>query len=230
MSTITRLERSKPDPVAGGFYTLQEAARLLRMPHPTRIRDWMQGGSKTKAGPVIVRQYQPLGNVQEVGFWDLVEVRFIEHFRAQGVSLQALRKAAQTAREHWKQEHPFATSKARYLTDRKSIFEETARDLKDKILLNLVTKQYEMYVVIEDLLDRGLVFDPSTGVASRWQPRPKETPKIIIDPRLAFGQPVVSPTNVPTQRVYDLWKAEGGSYSAVIDWFEIDDASAREAV
>jgi uncharacterized protein (DUF433 family) len=230
MSAIRKITRSRVDPVAGGFYTVQEAARLLHISQPARIKDWLQGRKSTQTGPVIQRQYQPIGDAQELGFWDLIEVRFVEHFRRQGVSLQALRKAAQTARELWHQQHPFATSKSKYLTNRKTIFQETATELKDKRLLDLVTRQYEMYVVIEDFLDQGLAFDPSSGVANRWQPSPKELPRIVVDPRIAYGQPVVSPANIPTARIYDSWQAEGGSFSAVASWFEVDESQVREAV
>lgn len=230
MTALRKIDRSGPDPVAGGFYTVQEAARLLNIAHPARVKEWLQGRKSVQAGPVLQRQYQPIGSIQELGFWDLLEVRFVDHFRAQGVSLQSLRKAAQTARELWKQQHPFATSKAKYLTDRKTIFQETAEETNDKVLLDLVTRQYAMYVFLEEFLDRSLAFDPATGLAREWRPRLKEFPSILVSPRVAYGQPVVTPGNVPTNRIYDLWKAEGGSYPAVVDWFEVDERLAREAV
>ena len=39
-----------------------------------------------------------------------MEVRFIEHFRRQQISLQSLRKAAENARKELNLDHPFATS------------------------------------------------------------------------------------------------------------------------
>jgi uncharacterized protein (DUF433 family) len=230
MSTIRKIRRSSVDPVAGGFYTVQEASRLLRISNPTRVKDWLQGRKNSRLGPVLLRQYQPVGLLQELGFWDLIEVRFVDHFRSHGVSLQALRKAAETAREIWKQQHPFATSKAKYLTDRKTIFQETAEQTNDKVLLDLVTRQYSMYVFFEDFLNRGLDFDPATGLAREWRPSLKEFPHIVISPQISYGQPVVTPSNVPTSKIFETWKAEDGSYAAVMDWYEIDEAAAREAI
>ena len=230
MTNVHKMDRAEIDAVAGGFYTVQEAARLLNIGNPARVKDWLQGRKNVKSGPVLLRQYQPVGTVQELGFWDLIEVRFVDHFRAHGVSLQALRKAAQTAREVLKQQHPFATSKAMFLTDRKTIFQETAEETKDKVLLDLVARQHAMYVFFEELLDRSLAFDPATGLAREWRPRLKEFPNIIVSPRLAYGQPIAAPANVPTARIYDTWKAEGGSYAAVVDWYGIDERLAREAV
>jgi uncharacterized protein (DUF433 family) len=58
----------------------------------------------------------------------------------------------------------------------------------------------------------------------------KECPRILVDPLISYGQPVVEHAHVPTSKIYGTWKAEGGSYPAVVDWYEIDDALAREAV
>ncbi len=211
---------------------MSEAARLLNISHPQRITAWLQGHKRSSAGPIILRQYKPLDKVQELGFWDLLEVRFVDHFRAQGVSLQALRKAAATAREVLKQEHPFATSNVKFMTDRKTVFHKTAQELKDEILLNLVTRQYEMYVVLEQVLARGVSFDAATGLAREWKPRPNDFPDVALNPLFAYGRPVVLPKTgaVPTTAIYKLWKAEDGSYAAVIDWFEIDEKLARQAV
>jgi len=226
--TVQRLQKERSDPVAGGFYSVGEAARLLGIQNAGKVTSWLQGRRGAKAGPVIIRQYSPYDNVQEVGFWDLIEVRFVEHFRRQGISLQSLRKAAQTAREEWKVQHPFALSKAKYMTDRKHIFQVTAEAEKDDILLNLVTKQFAMYVVIEEVLDRGLTFDPATGLAREWKPSIKEFPHVLLSPTVAYGQPSVS--GIPTNAIYSSWRAEEGQFEAVADWFGIEPKLAREAV
>ncbi len=218
------------DPVAGGFYTVREAARLLNIAQPSKITGWLQGHKGRGGGPIIERQYQPIEKVQELGFLDLIEVRFVEHFRKQGVSLQALRKAAATAREQWQQQHPFATSNTKYLTDRVEVFAKTAEVLRDNVLLNLVTKQYEMYVVLEEVLAKGVEFDPASGLALEWKPKPAEFPNVALSPLAAYGQPVILPFAVPTLAIYNTWKAENGSYAATSDWYEIDERLAKEAV
>jgi uncharacterized protein (DUF433 family) len=229
MGAVRQLQRATRDPAAGGFYTVGEAARLLQIPSHQRITAWLQGHKKSAFGPVIKRQYSPINKVQELGFWDLLEVRFVEHFRTQGVSLQALRKAAQTAREILNQEHPFATSDAKFMTDRKNVFHSTAKEVGDRVLLNLVTRQYEMYATIEELLSRGISFDAS-GLAREWRPRLKEYPDVALNPLVAYGQPSIVPGNVPTEAIYKMWKAEDGRYKVVADWFEIEEQLARQAV
>lgn len=227
--SVVRLKRTESDPVAGGFYTVQEAARLLNIKSPQKITGWLKGW-RNEGPPVIERQYEPVGRVQELGFWDLMEARFVNHFREQGVSLQSLRKAAETARIELNQQHPFATSNIKFLTDRKAVFLKTAKDLKDNVLLNLVTRQFAMYEVLEEVLAKGVEFDPSSGLAFRWTPKPKEFPAIVVDPLVAYGQPALEREGVPTDTLYTAWKAEGGNVRAVADWYEVDEALVRQAI
>ena len=230
MSAQPKINRNRMDPSAGGFYTVQEAARLLNIAQPSRVTAWLEGHKRSSLGPVVRRQYSPIDAIQELGFLDLLEVRFIDHFRTQGVSLQALRKAAETARVAWKQRHPFALSNTQYLTDRKAVFQATATALNDTVLLNLVTRQYAMYVVYEDHLARGVAFDPSSGLAREWHPRPKEFPNLALNPLIAGGQPAVMPAGVPTAAIFRTWKSEDGSYNAVSDWYNVDEDLVREAI
>lgn len=111
----------------GGFYTVSEAVRLLGSDNAQSIVRWFQ---PTASGgePVILRQYQKLGREHELSFLDLLEVRFVEHFRKQKISLQALRTAAKNARKELGVSHPFATSNVKFQTDRKQVFLETAKE------------------------------------------------------------------------------------------------------
>jgi hypothetical protein len=139
MSVVSLTRTKKPtDPLAGGFYTIREAARLLNMPNTGVIGAWLKG--RGRSAPVIRRQYEPIAGKQELGFLDLIEIRFIEYFRKQGYSLQSLRKAAETARAELQNEHPFALYGAKFVARRKNIFLAVATDEKDTKLLNLVTK------------------------------------------------------------------------------------------
>lgn len=211
----------------GGYYTTAEAARLLRMDNSTKVRNWAFGSNKFK--PVIERQYSDSDT--EIGFLDLIEIRFLNAFRNQGVSLQSLRKAAKNAREILNMRHPFASS-MKFIAKRKEIFLVTAESEKDKQLLELTTGkgQFAFYDILEKHISDGVEFDPGTEIAKRWKPEPKKFPNVIVNPHKAYGHPTISPGGIPTRSIYDLFRSEENDLGAVADWFELEISAAEEAV
>jgi uncharacterized protein (DUF433 family) len=223
---MTQPQTSAPD-LNGGFYTVAEAARLLGLDNSQRIVRWLtppRGGGE----PVIARTYERVSKQHELSFLDLLEVRFVEHFRQQKISLQSLRVAAQNARRELGVSHPFATFNVKFQTDRKHVFLRTAQQTGDTVFLNLMTNQLAMYEVMEDMLARDLEFDVS-GLARLWRPAPK-TPDVIVSPVYAFGQPVISDRKVPTATLFRSWKAEDGNFDAVAEWFQVETGDVRQAV
>ena len=224
---MIRANTIRPD-VGGGFYTAAEAARLLGMHSTQRILRWL---SPTSSGEpaVITRTYAKLGREHELSFFDLLEVRFVEHFRSRHISLQSLRLAAKNARRELGVTHPFATSSVKFQSDRKQIFLETAEEAEDRVFLNLMTNQLAIYEFIEDSLARDLEFDVS-GFAKAWKPAPGRAPDVIVSPVYAFGQPTVSARHLPTVTLFSSWEAEGGDYAAVANWHSVTTDDVRQAV
>ena len=216
------------DPLLGGFYTVSQAARLLGVENRQRIYRWLRSTDAT-GEPVIIRDYSPIDGAQELSFWDLIEVRFVEHFRAQKLSLQYLRKVAIAARKEFKTKHPFALSKAEFLTDRRKIFEQTAEGESRKVR-ELLSGQYEMYEAIEEVLAKGISFSPKTYLAEEWRPRENDCPNVLINPRYAYGQPVIGSQHVPTAAIFRQWRAENGDRDKVAEWWQIDRPNVDEAI
>ena len=216
------------DPLLGGFYTVSEAARLLQIDNRQRIYRWLRPAEDGK-GAVIVRDYEPFNKFQELSFWDLIEVRFVEHFRAQRLSLQYLRKVALRARKEFSSQHPFALSNAKFLTDRKRIFEQTAEEEGLRVR-ELLSGQYEMYEVIEKVLAKGIAFNPTTYLAEEWRPLQNFCPNVIMNPRYAYGHPVIGDNHVPTAAIYRQWRAERGDHARVVDWWGVGPSDVDEAV
>lgn len=212
-------------PLSGGFYTPAEVTRILRLTTPSLVTNWLSGGAKSK--PTLVRQYQ---NVPDVGFWDLMEVRFVSYFRGKGVSLQHIRKAAAKSRERFETDHPFALSNVKFKTDRKTIFAEIGVEEKSKELEDLTNGQLSFYEIVEDFLAKGVEFDLSSGLAKSWSPEPKKYPEIVLNPKLAHGQPSIGNVGIPTKALFLNWRAEGFDFASVADWFETDEEFVRQAV
>ncbi|MGM0583381.1 MAG: hypothetical protein ACQEUZ_01855 [Pseudomonadota bacterium] len=212
------------DPLLSGFFSIADAAHLLNTPQQ-RLRGWLNGYARSVAGPVIERDF--VGS-RAVSFLDLMELRFIAFFRPH-VSMQTIRRAAETARKEWAVQHPLALSSEHYVTDRKRIFAKSAEASGDESAWDMATGQHEMWATIEQTIEKGVVFDPDSHLARAWSPRPGEFPKVIINPRIAFGKPVVAGSAVPTKVLYAQWKSEGHK-SRVAKWFEVPESVVDIAV
>jgi uncharacterized protein (DUF433 family) len=227
MSVMPSVTNPAPD-VNGGFYTVGEAARLLGMENSQRISRWLEPTRKGN-DPVIQQDYVRHGRYQELSFLDLIEIRFVEHFRQRKISLQSLRIAAKNARRELGVSHPFAMSNVKFQTDRKTVFLQTAKEEDDKFLLNLMTNQIEIYDMIESILVRDLEFDVD-GMARQWRPSPALTPNVLVSPVFGFGRPVISQRHLPTRTIFESWLANGRKISVVGDWLRIDESDVDEAI
>src|SRR4051812_15206886 len=77
---------------------------------------------------------------------------------------------------------------------------------------------------------KGIDFNPATGLAERWHPRPAEFPHVVLDPRISFGQPCIEQFRMPTATLFHAWKTEDGDYDVVSDWYEVDRPFVEEVV
>jgi uncharacterized protein (DUF433 family) len=159
----------------------------------------------------------------EIGFRDLIELRFVKAFVEAGVGLKAIRNCLVHARDVVADPRPFATS--RFLTDGRTIFLESVRESGEPELLDLKSQQFVFARVI-DRTFRDL--DIESDAVVRWRPyRGKDT--IVVDPERAFGQPIAAESGVPTVVLSDALEAEG-SFDRVGRLFEVPVAVVRDAV
>jgi uncharacterized protein (DUF433 family) len=212
-------------PLAAGFYTVPEAARLIRVGNAQRIYGWLKGYPRREIGPLLERDFAPLDDQQELSFLDLMEVRFVEHFRAHGVKVRSLRRAASALKDEFETNHPFALSKVLLAADKADVFVvETLRKAAeaegDPRLRSLTTNNYVMYEAIRQSLVPGIDFDPKSHLARQWTPLPERFPDVVINPLRAYGRPVI-PRGIPTETLRDAWENEGERADPVAEAFGI---------
>ena len=215
------------DPLLAGFYSVPDAARLLGVGNAAKLRGWINGWPKSKSGPIVDRDFK---SAPTVSFLDLMELRFIEYFRAQGVSMPTLRRAAEVARKEWNVNHPFALSNAHYLTDRVKVIAQAANEVGDRHTWELASGQYLIWEMIEATIAKGVMFDPASHLAATWHPRPGDFPDVVLDPSRAFGRPIVESAGIPTEALFRQWKAEEGDVARVARWFGVADEQVQAAV
>ncbi len=209
-----------------GLYTVPEAARLLR-DSPQRIRGWIAGYPRTKAEPILKNDIGWLDDDLAFSFANLMELRFIQYFAGQKVSVRAIRGMAREAEKILRHPHPFAT-KTIFQTDGRKIFAQIAEETGDRKLYDLRDKNWAMLTIMERSLHVGVEYNPS-GDAAIWQPR-AEYPNVIVHPAIAFGQPVIRGEGIPTRTLYEAFQAEKNSVANVAKWFGVKPSVVNDAV
>jgi uncharacterized protein (DUF433 family) len=211
-----------------GFYTVPEAARLLKI-RPLSIRRWLggysytQGDNTVKMPPLWEPQLPAYEHHIELGFRDLIELRVIKSFLDNGLTLITVRNCLEYARECAKDDRPFSTR--RFQTDGRTIFLESLRRTGEDELLDLKNRQY----VIKKIIDRTFKdLDLSDDIVTRWRPFEGKQ-SIVIDPGRAFGQPIANTYGVPTIVLAEAVKAEG-SVERVTKLYDVSAAAVRDAV
>ncbi len=224
------MQQSHIMPLTGlGLYTLAEAARLSGVPSAD-LRRWLYGyqvgkGDARRLMPPLWRPEPSDAGLDGLSFHDLLEVRFVRHFRHLGISLQTIRIAAQHARELLESPYPFTCR--RFQTDGRSIFAEAIDASGDPELLDLKRRQYVMQNVIQPSLVAGLEFDD--GRVRRWYPM-ERSKAVFLDPTIAFGKPVVADASVRTDILFDAWLAENKNIRRVASLYEVSTKAVEAAV
>lgn len=190
-------------------YSLAEAARYLRIPIPT-LRSWVVGRSYPTRGGA--KRFTPLIKApviatgpKSLSFMNLVEIHMLDAIRRQhNISLPKVRIALDFLRNKFPSRHPLADQS--FVTDGASLFVEKYGDL-----INITESgQLAIRALIEAHLRR--VERDSHGVPVKLYPftrtRQSDEPLVVvIDPEVAFGQPVLASTGIPTAIIADRLKA-----------------------
>lgn len=211
-----------------GLYTFPEAARLTNVGSRT-IRRWVVGydykytGETRHVSSVWSADHPSIVGTDGVSFFDLIEVRFVQAFRQEGITWPEIRRAAEEARSVFGTRHPFAAK--RFSTDGRRIFLELAEHTGKKHLLELSRSQYAFDRIIRPTL-RGVEFSNET--AARWYPLfPKK--HVVIDPARAFGRPIVDKYSIPTEVLAKAAFAEG-STRRTADLYDVDRDAVEAAI
>ena len=164
------------------------------------------------------------GDVIELSFRDLIELRFVKAFRDCGLSLQTIRECLSRAVEAVQDERPFSTR--RFRTDGKTVFLEITHDVNEGELLDLKQRQVVFHRMVAPSL-RDLEFD--ANVVARWFPLGASRNTIVLDPARVFGRPIVASGGVPTEVLAQAVEVEG-SVERVAKLYEVPLPAVRDAL
>jgi uncharacterized protein (DUF433 family) len=178
-------------------YGLAEAARYLKLPAPT-LRSWVAGRAYPKAKGV--GHFRPLIHPPQkqppmMSFWNLIEAHVLRSLRTDhGVSLKDMRDALAYAERTLKIERLLLSKELR--TDAGRLFLDKYGQLIDLP----ASGQLAMRLVFEEHLKR-VEWDEWKFPIRLYPYVSGDTPAtrtIAIDPKIAFGRPVVARAGIST--------------------------------
>lgn len=218
------------DPREIALYTVPRASRYLKIPQRT-IRDWVMGWKyQTKSG---MRQLDPViklpkPDVPILSFMNLVEAHVLGGMRRlENVSFPRVRKALSFLEEQFPSTHPLADQL--FETDGVNLF---IRRL-DQIINISANGQIEMQEIVSRYL-RRIDRNINAGVVRLYpflkkEPSFDEPKRVMIDPLISFGRPVLVGTGVPTDVIAERFYA-GDTFDDLANDYGITPKQVEEAV
>ena len=201
---------------------MSEVSRLASIA-PATVRSWFLGRSdRIGKGPILKPDYDLVNGDRAFSFLDLIDALAIGRFREKGVKMSLVRQVHAILGEELGTAHPFA--RARLRTDGSSIVAEEADRQGNQTLHDAVTKQY-IFECIHDAFER-VDYSEITQLAERY----RITEGVVIDPKIAFGKPVVERTGTCASIIARQYEANGRDESLVADLYEISESAVMNAV
>jgi uncharacterized protein (DUF433 family) len=228
---MANLRLSNPkslDPRVVPSYRISEVSHYLRIPKAT-VRAWAVGQGRFKPVLGVMRQ----DDLPLLSFLNLVEVHVLDALRTEhGIPLQKTREALRIlSRLFPGVPHPLADCDL--LTESGEVFVQH--------LGQLVSASRGGQIALRGLLEahlRRVDRDP-TGRASRLYPFTRkregtaalraEPRRVVIDPEVQFGRPVIAGTGIPTQVIADRYKA-GESIAELARDYDRSQEEIEEAI
>ncbi len=203
-----------------GVYTLQEAAFYSSV-SSQKLSRWLYGTSN--ASPVVKSQ---LYEQNLVSFLDLIQSKAIDKARKLGVSLPRIRHAIDFAKKEFDIDFPLAHRYALVEFEKElhiqngfsnTITQITGRNRRQTLMPDIV-RQF-----IQDL--EFNVHD----IAEKYIPFENKGIKIVLNPKVQFGQPLVGNTGYPADVLYQSYLAEN-SVQGVEDEFGVNKEEIETAI
>lgn len=213
-----------------GAYTPAEAAFYARVKTQTLNR-WLFGDGRGQS--VVVPEVGEPDDEKIVTFLDFVQALAIRAIRSRHkITLTRIRQAVEIAQENNIQ-YPFAVAHTTYLfSDQQDQGHgDIVLEIDGKLLQASGThrKNYVMREIAE-LYMCDLHFDEQTGLANKYDAWvDQERGKIVMDPRVRFGEPYLETCGHTAETLWDAYQVEGGITPAARA-FDVEDSDIELAL
>lgn len=211
--------------IGKGVYTTADVFRLTHIP-ASRVSRWLHGRRRLYAGdyvydaPLWTPDLPDIDGTLHLTFRDLIEVRMVDAFRRQGLSLPYIRQVVRAAQELLQTSHPFTSH--RFKTDGRRLYFEVVQKTKEPKLIEVLNGQHAFHSIMAVGL-KDIVFE--NGEAALWAPTTGRG-DIVLDPLRSFGQPITRTAGIPTSAL-KLQASAGRTAKQLATDFEV---SEREVI
>ncbi len=210
--------------IARAIFTLHETAAYLGIPKST-IHWWARPpGAKHP----LITCFPPRGRQATVPFIGFAEAFVLSSFRRAGVPLQRIRPAVEVLAKEIGVEHALA-SKCLY-TDGAEVLFDYATKHGEREVMDLVvvrTQQRQFSEVVKGYLKR--IHYGGDGWADSVQLPTYENAEVIVDPRVAFGLPLVVHGGARVEDLVDRFQA-GDSVADIAADFSVPPDQVEDVI
>lgn len=210
----TRIGADDPR-VASAIFTLRETAAYLGVPKST-VHWWAR--SQGPQHPLITC-FPSRGRQATVPFVGFAEAFVLSSFRRAGVPLQRIRPAVEVLEKEIGVEHALA-SKRLYTDGAEVLFDYANKSGEREVgeLTVVRTQQRQFTGVVKDYLKR--IHYGGDGWADSVRLPTYEHAEVVVDPRVAFGLPLVVAGGARVEDLVDRFQA-GDSVSEIATDFSV---------
>jgi len=215
------------DPREIPVYSVPQAAKYIRMPAAT-LSSWVHGRHyERKDGTAYFRPPIQLSDPdsKRLSFWNLIEAHVLKSLRVEhGVSMKNVRRALDYAEDALNLKNLLRRRELR--TTAGNIFIQKYGELINASQ----SGQVAMKKMLKDYLE-SVQWDEHL-LATRYFPYPRinnTQGRIVIDPRVGFGRPVIQPGGISTSVIADRVDA-GEDLHRIADDYNLDLRAIEEAV
>lgn len=203
------------------LFTLRESAAYLDVPVST-LHLW----AHPKDGDALVTVFPRAGRTATVPFVGFAEGFVLSALRRAGVPMQRIRPAVTRLNQEIGLEHALASR--RIYTDGAELIFDYAKRADDPALLTVVrTGQQHFTEVIRDHLKRITYGDD--GWPAQLRLPAYATADVLVDPRQAFGQPLVVHGGARVEDLVDRFQA-GDGFVEIADDFGVPPAEVEDVI
>ncbi len=210
--------------IARAVFTLREAATYLGLPNST-LHSWARPGGAAKP---IITCFPAHGREATVPFIGFAEAYVLSAFRRAGVPMQRIRPAVEVLSSGIGVEHALASK--RLYTDGAEVLYDYAASEHDEELRGLTvvrTGQRQFAEVVRDYLKRITYGDD--GWASRVRLPAYRHADVVVDPRRAFGMPLVVRGGARVEDLVDRFVA-GDTLADIAEDFGVPEPEVEDVV